>query len=93
MIAVAQFADPRSTASQPYMPNPLIYVLEPTAKQQSVLLSADERSGEIAALILGARNHMNKLALLPLDLEADRRMEELMAAQPVPKARRIALRK
>jgi hypothetical protein len=81
------------TASQGYMPSVLIYALEPSAKQQSVLLSADERSGEIATLVLGARTHVTKLAALPLDTDADRRMEELRAAQPVEQVRRITLRK
>ena len=81
------------TASQGYMPSDLIYALEPSAKRQSVLLSSDERTGEIATLLLGARTHLNRLGTLPLDTDADRRMEDLLAAQPVGQVRRITLRK
>jgi len=91
MIATS-FAQPR-TASQGYMPSVLIYALAPSAKRQSVLLSADERSGEIATLILGARTHVNRVAALGLDTDADCRMEELRAAQPAGQVRRITLRK
>jgi hypothetical protein len=82
------------TVSESYMPDVLLRAIQPGSKRQSVLLSGDDRSGEIAGLILGGVAHVRQLAsVLPVDVEADRRIEQFRAAQQAPSIRRITKRK
>lgn len=78
MIATP-FLDPGTAASK-YLPPQIAHMLEGSAKSVSVLLA----DSGVGALVETATAYVSSIAILPVDPEADARVERFIASQAVP---------
>ncbi len=76
------------------LPAQIEQVQDPKLRQSSVLLGKPPASPQpISALMESAAAYVRAIAVLPADPEADRRIEELISAQPRRGTRRPLRRK
>jgi hypothetical protein len=73
-----------SSADCDYMPEQIVHVVEDRARSASVLLSPSS----IERLVQGAVQYTMRAAVLPVDPEADARMDKLLALNRRGEARR-----
>jgi hypothetical protein len=78
-----QFVQP-SSAENNYMPQQIVLIAEGHARSTSVLLGPPETG----ALLSDAIEYTTRMAVLPVDREADERMDELLALNTAGEARR-----